>query len=178
MTKVLTPLHCKINVGSQMLELGYHQNARHAFPDNTPFRGIGKSQDQKDAIEISTKGFQKKAIEGPMRLPIGKMTSKGSCNNGPLFDEFFHPKNREHSLSLYTFDTDIERVQFADIFQRLHVILSVINSRDLVRVDEFRRYCTVTHIRLNRLFRWMKDNETMHSLLGKEYIERRNGDPF
>ena len=54
------------------------------------------SKGQKDAIEISTKGFQKKAIEGPMRLPIGKMTSKGSCNNGPLFDEFFHPKNREH----------------------------------------------------------------------------------
>ena len=69
-------------------------------------------------------------------------------------------------MALYTFDTDIEKLEFADVFQRINVILSVLNSRDFVILEDFRPYCLETHIKWNKLFHWMKDNETMHAVLG------------
>ena len=90
--------------------------------------------------------------------------------NGPTFGEFFNPKNRPLVLDLYTFDDTpqgaLDKLEFADLFQRIAVILRVINSRDLVEVDEFRTYCTQTHIMFNKLFHWILDNETMHAVLG------------
>ena len=73
-------------------------------------------------------------------------------------------------MALYTFDTDIEKLEFADVFQRIHVILSVLNSRDLVKLEDFRPYCLKTHIKWNKLFHWMKDNETMHAVLGGVFL--------
>ena len=81
MTTVLPPLHAILNVGSHMAETGYYQNARHAFPNNIPFRGNGKSKEIKEALATSTKGFNFKASQRPLGLPIGQLDAGvGFCS--------------------------------------------------------------------------------------------------
>ena len=84
-----------------------------------------------------------------------------------MYEQFFHPKNRPNVLKLFKFDTAEQARQFKNFFQGLYVILCVLNSRDLVKVDDFRSYCRKIHSNFNKTFRWMKDNETMHAVLGK-----------
>ena len=91
-------------------------------------------------------------------------------DNGPLAQEYLHPKNRPHVLKLYSFDTVEEELEFSLLLGRIYVILCILNSRDTVKIDDFRAYCLQTHIRWNKLFPWFKDNETFHAVLGKVII--------
>lgn len=69
-------------------------------------------------------------------------------------------------MNLYTFDSAAEKRQFAEVFQRIYVIIRVVSSRDFVRLETFRPYCTESHVKFNKLFDWMHDNETMHAMFG------------
>ena len=81
MTTVLPPLHAILNIGSHMAETGYYQNARHAFPNNIPFRGNGKSEGAKAALVVSTKAFNLKASQRPLGLPVGQLDAGvGFCS--------------------------------------------------------------------------------------------------
>ena len=57
---------------------------------------------------------------------------------------------------MYDFDDDIQANEFAEIFARIYVILSILSSRDYVLLELFRPYVHETHIRLNKLAPWMK----------------------
>ena len=88
MTTVLPPLHAILNIGSHMVELGYYQNARQAFPNNIPFRGHGQSKVMKQAYTDSRFAFNKKAWLRPLGLPIGQLDAGvGFCSiisKGPI----------------------------------------------------------------------------------------------
>ena len=90
----------------------------------------------------------------------------GTSDNGNSAKLFFHPKNRQHVVDLYTFDTEEEKSEFSALLGRFYVILCILSSRDNVVLETFRPYCVETHERLKRLFPWLKDNETVHAVLG------------
>ena len=77
MTNVLPPLHAKINILGQVLEFGYHQNARHAFPNRIPFRHKHKNKKQKKAYRKAKWRFNRRANKNPLRLPIGQVDRNG-----------------------------------------------------------------------------------------------------
>ena len=71
-------LHAKLNGLKWCQDMGKHLNARDAFPDQIPIRGLGKrrTQSQKDAIgnaDIDWKGNAKYGLG----IPLGQVDSNG-----------------------------------------------------------------------------------------------------
>ena len=152
-----------------MLELNILQNARYAFPNRVPRRGRGLTKKEKSAKIKAEQYLKEKANEKPLSLPILRPDFGGGGDNAKISQEFFHPKNRPAVLALFTFDTEDEEIEFEAIFARLYVIMSIVSSRDHVILEDFRPYCLETHVRFNRLFPWMTDNETFHAVLGMDF---------
>ena len=66
-----------------MKEFAIYQNARWAFPDNIPNRGVGNTLEQKQAIYDETHLLNAKANSDPLNLPFGRIGGKGgSMENG------------------------------------------------------------------------------------------------
>ena len=72
-------MHCKIAALRWTKETAIHYNAREAFPDEIPIQGMGKrkSQEQKDAVEISKSDLLAFAKYGPFNHPLGQVDPTG-----------------------------------------------------------------------------------------------------
>ena len=68
-------MHVKIDEHSAI-----HYNARDAFPDGIPIRGFGKrrkTDDEKEAVEISKCDLLANAKYGPFNNPLGQVDPTG-----------------------------------------------------------------------------------------------------
>ena len=95
-----------------------------------------------------------------------------------MSDWFFMNQNRGHVVDFFDFDEgDIETPEIIwDLHQRFNVILRVINSRDFIKVPEFRDFCIETNLIMVTYFDWMDPNKTIHKFIGHAWEDiLRNG---
>ena len=84
-------------------------------------------------------------------------------------------------MALYKFDTQRESDEFEDLLQAISCILRITrSSRRKIDTEKFGQFVKETHLKFHDLFPWMKDNESLHALLGHivKSIEENRGYGF
>ena len=79
--------------------------------------------------------------------------------------KFLHPKIRDPVVGLYDFATERERKAMRRVLQGLYVCLVVVESRNLVNVQEFHEYNYETYLLILYLFPFLGVNTTIHLFL-------------
>ena len=95
-----------------------------------------------------------------------------------MSDWFYQLQNRPHVVALFDFDEgDLETPEIiADLHQRFNVILRIINSRDYIKVPEFREFCIETNLIMVTELPCMDPNKTVHKFIGHAWEDiLRNG---
>ena len=62
--------------------------------------------------------------------------------------------------------SEMEKITFKELFQRLSVIGRVVSSNQLITVLDFRQYCLETYIFILTNWNWCLLAESLHRLLG------------
>ena len=102
-------------------------------------------------------------FKGLSCIQIKIIYSGGNTTTGPLAWRFLSIKKRPHIVDLYHFESTDDQRKFSNLIQRLNVILRIMISwKRKVNLERFSPYVLETHIILNAMFPWMKDNGTFH----------------
>ena len=94
------------------------------------------------------------------------MKSKNKIILGNSAKIFFSHEKRNDVLQLYKTKDEAEKNDLATILQNLSVILRLLGSRELIKVEEFGQFCLDTYVLMRRTFPWMKVNQSIHQYLG------------
>ena len=84
---------------------------------------------------------------------------------GGTAKKFLHPKIRDAVVGLYDFATQKQRNAMRRVLQGLYVCLVVVESRNLVNVQEFHEYNYETYLLILHLFPFLGVNTTIHLFL-------------
>ena len=179
---IIPPLHAKLNILTNVLELIYINNAKHIFTDNWPLcdkLAKKRTKDQKKQMEKIKKEFQSNAIQKPLNLKLGQhiIGSGGTSNTGGTADDFFSPEKREELLKIINTDSEQQKRKLGKFLCHVNVIIRVISTKAyIVNLEEFSEFCLEANAMMCELFPWKLCAASSHILFGHVcFAIARNG---
>ena len=172
--QILPPLHAKINLLCNVLELLYLFNARQYFVNRWPLcNGLAskRSDVQKKQCGDAERKFQADAMNGPLNLKLGQhiIGSGGTSNTGGSADDFFSEERRPELMKIIKFENDEEELKNKmELFlQHCNVVIRTMCTKAHIdNLDEFEEYCLEANALMCEIFEWKLCAGSSHLLFG------------